>query len=111
MGVSLRFYRDVLGMKLLYGGPDAYLYSLRTSETEFPILNLEQGGIANRWGRMIFHVADVDAFWTYLKEKGFDPDSPRTPPGESGTSTCTIPMGMSCPLLGRYKMGIDPARR
>jgi len=24
---------------------------------------------------MIFHVADVDAFWTYLKKKGFDPDS------------------------------------
>ncbi len=77
MGVSLRFYGDVLGMKLLYGGPDAYFSSLRTSETEFPILNLEQGRIANRWGRMIFHVADVDAFWTYLKEKGFDPDIPR----------------------------------
>jgi len=77
MEVSLRFYRDVLGMKLLYGGPDAYFSSLRTSETEFPILNLEQGRIANRWGRMIFHVADVDAFWTYLKEKGFDPDMPQ----------------------------------
>ena len=77
MEVSLRFYRDVLGMKLLYGGPDADFSSLRTSETEFPILNLEQGRIANRWGRMIFHVADVDAFWTYLKEKGFDPDIPQ----------------------------------
>ena len=28
-------------------------------------------------GRLIFHVADVDVFWTHLKEKGFDPESPR----------------------------------
>jgi hypothetical protein len=28
-------------------------------------------------GRLIFHVTDVDAFWTNLKEKGFDPEIPR----------------------------------
>jgi uncharacterized glyoxalase superfamily protein PhnB len=26
---------------------------------------------------MIFYVADVDAFWTYLRGKGFHPESPR----------------------------------
>jgi hypothetical protein len=31
----------------------------------------------SRWGRLIFHVTDVDAFWTHLKEKGFDPEIPR----------------------------------
>src|SRR6266567_8801803 len=31
-----------------------------------------------------------------------------TPRGESGTSTCTIPIVTSFPLLGRYRMGIDP---
>ena len=77
MDASVRFYRDLLGMELVYGGPDAYFSSLRTAETEFPILNLEQGRTVNRWGRMIFHVAEVDAFWTYLKQKGFDPERPQ----------------------------------
>jgi catechol 2,3-dioxygenase-like lactoylglutathione lyase family enzyme len=71
---SLRFYRDLLGMELLYGGPNAGFSSLRIPGTEFPIINLQQGQATAGWGRMIFHVADVDAFWTHLKEKGFDPD-------------------------------------
>jgi len=77
MDSSVRFYREVLGMELLYGGPNAGFSSLRIPGTEFPIINLEQGRTAVRWGRMIFHVADVDAFWIRLKEKGFEPDSPR----------------------------------
>src|SRR5713226_7853952 len=77
MNVSVRFYRDVLGMELVYGGKDAYFSSLRTTDAEFPILNLEQGRPITSWGRMIFHVADVDALWTYLKEKGFDPKKPQ----------------------------------
>src|SRR2546430_17368836 len=42
-----------------------------------PILNLEQGNPVAHWGRMIFYVADVDAFWAYLRGKGFDPETPR----------------------------------
>ena len=71
---SVRFYREVLGMELLYSGANPGFSSLRIPGTEFPIINLQQGRTAVRWGRMIFHVADVDAFWTHLKEKGFDPD-------------------------------------
>jgi len=26
---------------------------------------------------MIFYVADVDAFWGYLRRKGFQPETPR----------------------------------
>src|SRR5260370_17904027 len=26
-----------------------------------------EGGSVSRWGRLIFHVTDVDAFWTHLK--------------------------------------------
>jgi catechol 2,3-dioxygenase-like lactoylglutathione lyase family enzyme len=76
MEASVRFYRDVLGMELLYGGPYGAFSSLRTSEAESPILNLEQGGLTADWGRMIFHVADVDSSWNYLTEKGFDPERP-----------------------------------
>jgi len=30
-----------------------------------------------QWGRLIFYVPDVDQFWRYLQDKGFDPESPR----------------------------------
>jgi len=73
---SLLFYRDALGFALLYGSPNAGFSSLRIPGSESPIINLQQGGATAGWGRMIFHVADVDAFWTHLKEKGFEPDSP-----------------------------------
>ena len=43
-------------------------------------MNLEQGIAHNSWGRVIFHVEDVDEFWRYLKSKGFDPPSPRDAP-------------------------------
>ena len=42
-----------------------------------PILNLEHGNPTTQWGRLIFHVSDVDGFWAYFKEKGLHPESPR----------------------------------
>jgi catechol 2,3-dioxygenase-like lactoylglutathione lyase family enzyme len=80
MAESVRFYRDVLGMELLYGGEDAYFSSLRPRDAQSAILSLEHGDRATRWGRLIFHVADVDALWTHLKEGGFNPEIPRDAP-------------------------------
>jgi catechol 2,3-dioxygenase-like lactoylglutathione lyase family enzyme len=77
MQASVQFYRNVLGMELLYGGEQASFSSLRASDPESAILNLERGDTVSRWGRLIFHVADVDAFWIHLKEKGSDPEVPR----------------------------------
>jgi catechol 2,3-dioxygenase-like lactoylglutathione lyase family enzyme len=77
MKASVQFYRNVLGMELLYGGERESFSSLRANDSASAILNLEQGDSASRWGRLIFHVADVDALWTHLKEKGFDPEIPR----------------------------------
>jgi catechol 2,3-dioxygenase-like lactoylglutathione lyase family enzyme len=77
MRASVQFYRDVLGMELLYGGEDARFSSLRAKNAEYPILNLEQGRSVPGWGRMIFYVVDVDAFWEFLRGKGFQPESPR----------------------------------
>jgi len=74
---SVRFYRDVLGMALVYGGEDAFFSSLRAKDAEDPILNLEQVRPVPGWGRMIFYVADVDAFWEFLRGKGFNPEKPR----------------------------------
>jgi catechol 2,3-dioxygenase-like lactoylglutathione lyase family enzyme len=77
MKASVQFYLNALGMKLLYGGEQASFSSLQASDSESAILNLEQGDTVQRWGRLIFHVTDVDAFWTHLKESGFHPEIPR----------------------------------
>jgi catechol 2,3-dioxygenase-like lactoylglutathione lyase family enzyme len=77
MTESVRFYRDVLGMELLYGGEDAGFSSLRARDAQSAILNLEPGDRVTRWGRLIFHVTDVDGLWTHLKERGFDPEIPQ----------------------------------
>jgi len=74
---SVRFYGDVLGMEVIYGGEDGSFSSLRANDGSAPILNLEQGRSVTGWGRMIFYVADVDAFWEYLRGKGFNPENPR----------------------------------
>jgi hypothetical protein len=66
-----------LGMEIIYGGEDGSFSSLRAKDAECPILNLEQGRSVPGWGRMIFYVADVDAFWEHLRGKGLQPESPR----------------------------------
>lgn len=77
MRTSVRFYRDVLGLEIIYGGEDADFSSLRTKEGRGPILNLERSHPATQWGRLIFYISDVDAFWSYLKEKGLRVEKPQ----------------------------------
>ena len=77
MKASVQFYRDVLGMELLYGGETAEYSSLRAKDTNSAILNLEHGKPGDGWGRLIFHVADVDALWRRLNELGFEPEKPQ----------------------------------
>ncbi|MEA3164688.1 MAG: hypothetical protein QOE88_2506 [Verrucomicrobiota bacterium] len=75
MEASVRFYKDVLGLEIVYGGERSHFTSLRTKDGD-TILNLEHGNASIQWGRLIFHVSDVDHFWEYLMEKGFHPDNP-----------------------------------
>jgi catechol 2,3-dioxygenase-like lactoylglutathione lyase family enzyme len=42
MQASVQFYRNVLGMELLYGGERASFSSLRANDSESAILNLER---------------------------------------------------------------------
>jgi catechol 2,3-dioxygenase-like lactoylglutathione lyase family enzyme len=77
MQVSVQFYRNLLGLELLYGGERSNFSSLRAGDSGSVILNLEHGHVVSRWGRIIFHVADVDAFWSHLKGNGFDPEIPQ----------------------------------
>jgi catechol 2,3-dioxygenase-like lactoylglutathione lyase family enzyme len=43
MKASVRFYRDVLGMEMLYGVEESAFSSLRAKDADSTILNLEQG--------------------------------------------------------------------
>ena len=80
MKASVAFYRDVLGMEVLYGGEDSGFSSLRAANAGSAILNLELGKAVTSWGRLIFHVADVDAVWEHMTEMGFEPERPRDAP-------------------------------
>ena len=77
MKTSVQFYLNVLGMELLHGGEQASFTSLRARNSESAVLNLEQGAGETHWGRLIFHVTDVDAFWIHLRDTGLDPEVPR----------------------------------
>jgi catechol 2,3-dioxygenase-like lactoylglutathione lyase family enzyme len=58
MEACVRFYKDVLGLEIIYGGEGSYFTSLRTKDGD-TILNLEHGNAGIQWGRLIFHVSDV----------------------------------------------------
>ena len=77
MPISVRFYRDLLGLEIIYDSEDGYFSSLRAKHEKDPILNLEQGNPVTLWGRLILHVTDVDRSWAYLIEKGLHPEAPR----------------------------------
>ena len=103
MEASVRFYKDVLGLEIVYGGERSYFTSLRTKDGD-TILNLEHGNASIQWGRLIFHVSDVDHFWEYLMEKGFHPDTHTMPRGANVIFICSILMAMSFHLLVRCSL-------
>src|SRR5262245_24178724 len=72
MARSVRFYR-ALGFGLHYGGEDAAFTSFTVGSS---YLNIVQAGPDHGWawwGRVIFHVADVDAMYARAVGKGLRP--------------------------------------
>jgi catechol 2,3-dioxygenase-like lactoylglutathione lyase family enzyme len=65
MARSVEFYRDQVGLEFLYGGENAGFTSFRVGGG---FLNLTREGTAEPawWGRLIFHVDDVDAHYRRL---------------------------------------------
>jgi uncharacterized glyoxalase superfamily protein PhnB len=67
-------------MEVIYGDENGYPSSLRAKDGKHPILNLEHGDPATQWGRLIFHVYDVDRVLGVLQGNGtssLHPESPR----------------------------------
>lgn len=51
--------------------------------------------VTHSWGRVIFHVEEVDRFWAYMNERELNPDSQEMQSGARGSSISTIRMAMS----------------
>jgi uncharacterized glyoxalase superfamily protein PhnB len=72
MGRSFAFYSK-LGFEVEYGGPEAAFTSFRIGG-QFLNLDLATGyEPGSNWGRVIFHVSDVDAVYQRAVESGLKP--------------------------------------
>ena len=69
MGRAVRFYRT-LGFELLYGGVDAQFTSLRAGTGYLNLIAQPAERRWSWWGRVIFHVSDVDAVYARAVELG-----------------------------------------
>jgi catechol 2,3-dioxygenase-like lactoylglutathione lyase family enzyme len=75
MAKSLHFYRDVLGLKVLYGDENSSFCSFDVNGC---YLNLEcSDAVGTRWGRIILYCDDVDSMHSHLSSNGYEGTSPR----------------------------------
>lgn len=74
MARSVDFYRDKVGLEIIYGGSSASFTSFRVG---YGYLNLILDSQVARawWGRLIFHVDDVDALYAQLIKAGLSPST------------------------------------
>lgn len=101
---SLRFHRDILGLKLLYGGEESTFSSFDIGGT---YLNLELSlDVDTGWGRVIFYCGDVDYVRAYLISKGYGAPEPKDAPWGERFFHVKDPDGhelsMAQPLGGSY---------
>src|SRR2546421_261385 len=78
MARAVRFYR-ALGFVLRYGG--AEFTSFHAGPSYLNIVAMPSGRNWSWWGRVIFHVADVDSLYRQAVDAGLTPDfAPRDAP-------------------------------
>ncbi len=74
MGRAIRFYQS-LGFEMLYGGNDAPLSSFAVGSGFLNLIAQPPDSRWSWWGRVIFHVADVDALHAKAIELGHKPST------------------------------------
>jgi len=75
MAASVQFY-EALGFKLTFGGVAAPFSSLRFGQCFVNLALREIETPVAWWGRVIFHVPDVDAVYDMAMVNGFDVEAP-----------------------------------
>lgn len=73
MARSVAFYRDFVGLDLLYGGESAAFTSFRVGGGYVNLMLRDDA--PQWWGRLIFYVDDVDAHYRRLTGFGLAPSS------------------------------------
>lgn len=73
MARSVAFYRDFVGLDLLYGGESAAFTSFRVGGGYVNLMLRDDA--PQWWGRLIFYVDDVDAHYRRLTGLGLAPSS------------------------------------
>ena len=74
MARSIAFYRT-LGFVIAHGGPDAPLTSFKAGASFLNVIEKPAGSHWSWWGRVIFHVDDVDAVYRTALAAGFTPST------------------------------------
>ena len=74
MPTAVSFY-TTLGLTVVYGGPESAFTSLHMGEA-YVNLTLQPNYTPVWWGRVIFHVDDVDALYRTIIAQGLAPANP-----------------------------------
>jgi catechol 2,3-dioxygenase-like lactoylglutathione lyase family enzyme len=74
MARAVRFY-TMLGFDLIYGGESASFTSFRVGAGYLNLVAQPEQRLWTWWGRVIFHVLDVDALHARVIENGIRPDT------------------------------------
>jgi catechol 2,3-dioxygenase-like lactoylglutathione lyase family enzyme len=72
MSRSVDFYHGRVGLGVLYGGPEADFTSLKVGAGYLNLILSKAGG-GSWWGRVVFHVDDVDGLYRRLVDAGVRP--------------------------------------
>ena len=72
MGRAVRFYRS-LGLEILHGGEASSFTSFRVGTGYLNLIAKPDERRFSWWGRIIFYVADVDAFYDHALAVGCRP--------------------------------------
>ncbi len=75
MGRSVEFYTS-LGFDLSYGGPDATFSTFAIGDGYLNLIAQPPERQWSWWGRLIFHVSDVDAIYQQALRLGLTPEAP-----------------------------------
>lgn len=77
MARSVDFYRDQVGLEILYGSGSASFTSFKVGDAYLNLILSGQGPQEPMtwWGRLIFHVDDVDALYRRLVQAGLTPST------------------------------------
>jgi hypothetical protein len=100
MEASVRFYKDVLGLEIIYGGEGSYFTSLRTKDGD-TILNLEHGNAGIQGGGWFFTFLMLTVSGHTSWKRAFIQTAHKMPRGVNVIFICPILMAMSFHLLVR----------